>query len=164
MTACKKRLSYTVTFQSAYQPEELWEVLVDPTYAEDLAEEPCFGIVIPEDFALEVGKSYLELHTGEACQGDVCRYEILACEPGRLFQTRKHQAGLVETRTVTVTPTAQGSLIEETHHYGISRENFRWFHVLHWGLLHLGLVTKVMDVTEDERWFERMEELVCSRR
>lgn len=162
-TTDKKRTWTRVSFQSKYSPEQIWEVLLHPKYAEELAVEKCFYIEIPKDFSLEKGKTYLEIHNGEHCKGDICQYKILESVPYKLHKVVKHQIGLKLTATYILTPNEKGTLITELNQYSISFKGFKLKYLLHWLLLHLGIMMKVINLDDDKKWFENVEKIIETR-
>lgn len=162
-TSSKKRTYTRVSFQSKYQPEQLWEILIHPKYAEELAIEKCFYIEIPNDFSLEKGKKYIEIHNGEHCRGESCEYQIVQCEPYQLYRKVKHQSGLKEITSHILTPNKNGTLITELHQYSISFKEFKLKNLLTWLFLHLGILTKFINLEEDIQWFKNVENLIKNK-
>lgn len=162
MKTKKRRTSTEVCFSSKYRPEQIWEVLVHPKYAEELAIKKCYTLEIPQEFSLEKGKTYREIHNGEACMGDICEYKILQSIPYKLFKKVKHQTGLKEITTYTLAynETENQTLINEVHQYSISFKALKLKYLLHWIFLHLGLITKFIDLEEDKKWFKNVEKKI----
>lgn len=162
METKKRRTSTEVYFNSQYSPEQIWEFLVHPKYTEEFAMEKCYYLQIPEDFSLEKGKTYLEIHNGEGCNGEICEYKILKIIPHKLFQRVKHQIGLKEVTTYILAKNdlTNTTLITEIHRYSISFKGFKMKHLLFWALLHLGLITKFVNFENDRKWFENMEKKI----
>ncbi len=152
----------TYTYQSNYTPEQLWEFLVHPKYEVEFTKDPCYHNVIDENFTLEKGKVYTEVHTGKHCQGENNPVKIVDVEEYKFYQIVRHGAGIKDTVTTTLQPNKKGTFITITSHFGFSLKSFnKPLHLISWLLVATGLATKLAnEQVEQSYWFEKMEEKI----
>lgn len=150
-----------VQYQSQYQPRQIWERLVHPKYAVRFAKKPCYHNDIPEGFVLEKGSQWIEIHTGDDCQGDIVTCRITAVKACEYLTFVSYQTGIKTTSTYQLLANSSGTLVTETHHYRPSFKKIRPLSLMAWLMLGTGLLTRfAFKPEEDAFWFAKMEESV----
>lgn len=157
----KKHTSTTVYFQSKYRPEEIWEFLTHPKYIESFKKDPCSFNKIDDDFKLQKGYFWTEIHTGEDCKGDIVKCKIVKLTEHSYFETVRYQAGIKNTSITKLEKNDEGTLITETQKYSLSLKYFKISSLLLWLMLISGLLTKFSFTPEDDMfWFNNMENAI----
>ncbi|QXP53237.1 hypothetical protein [Cellulophaga sp. HaHa_2_1] len=154
----RKHTKTIVQFQSAYQPEQIWEFLTHPKYAVAFTKDPCYHNEVNASFKLEPGNQWTEIHTGEDCEGDVVLCTIIESTINKAFTTVRHQAGIKNTTLFKLEKNQAGTIITEIQKFSLSGRKIRPINIFSWMMLGTGLLTKFSFKPEDDfYWFEQME-------
>lgn len=161
MQTSKKYTSTTFCFQSKYEPEQIWELLIDPIRNNGFKKNQCYYNEIDSSFKLEKNHSWKEIHTGESCKGDIVKNTIKKITPYSYFKTVRFQAGIKNTSIYTLEKNAAGTLITEQQKFVFSLRNFSPSAIILWIMLVTGLLTKLgFKPEEDLFWYENMEDAI----
>ncbi|MBO0593665.1 hypothetical protein I2486_19880 [Cellulophaga sp. E16_2] len=160
----KEERKYTKTivqFQSKYQPTQIWEYLTHPKYTVEFTKDPCYHNQVSASFTLEKGNQWIEIHTGEDCEGDVVQCKIIESTTYKCFRTVRHQAGIKNTTIIKLEENKEGTIITETQKFSLSARKIRPINIMSWIMLGTGLLTKFSFKPEDDSyWFEHMEQKI----
>ncbi len=161
----KRYYSKTVVeYQSKNKPKDIWEFLTNPKYEVEFTKEPCYYNEIDDNFKLEKGSNWREIHTGKDCAGDIVNCKITDIIKYKKFVSVRYQAGIKNTTINELDENDKGTLITQTQKYAFSIRSIKFSSIILWLMLLTGLLTKLsLKQTEDEFWFDKMDEKVIEK-